>query len=78
MYLLSAEKQRLEQELAHLDERRRRIWERLKGIATDLLRSQQVAQQEEASGRSDGFGLEATAEPDKLPSRHWRTMPLEY
>lgn len=78
MYLLSAEKQRLEQELAHLDERRRRIQERLKGIATELLRLQQVAQQEEAGGRSDGSGVEATAGPDKSPSRRWKTMPLEY
>lgn len=85
MYLLSAEKQRLEQELAHLDERRGRIQERLKGSAAQLLRLQQVAQQEEAQA-GDG-SVETSADPvdgngraaaPESTRRQWKTMPLDY
>ena len=78
MYLLGKEKQRLEQELAHLDQRRERIHRRLKGIAEELGSLHQVAQQEEASELTDGGGGGATPNPAKPPSKQWRTMPLEY
>lgn len=78
MYLLGKEKQRLDQELAHLEQRRERIHRRLKGITEELGRLHQVAQQEEAGELTDGAGGGATPNPAKSPSRHWKTMPLEY
>ena len=82
MYLLGKEKQRLEQELANLDERRARVLKHLEEIAREVGKLQQVAQQEKADAWSDGVGVEATA----IPARHssmrvqppWKTMPLDY
>lgn len=82
MYLLSKEKQRLEQEMAHLDQRRESIHRRVTEILEDFTRLQQVAQQDEAGGVSDGSHLQTPASPAQ-PSpgqaeRRWKTMPLEY
>jgi len=82
MYLLGKEKQRLEQELAHLDERRGRIHNQLAGIARKLVEIQQVARREEASDISEGLGVDGTGPPAKSSARQaqppWQTMPLEY
>lgn len=83
MYLLSMERQRLEQELAHLEERRERIGKRLATMAEELARFQEVAQQEEAvSGMLDGGGAgpkASTARPSPSQAQpQWKRMPLEY
>lgn len=82
MYLLSKEKQRLEQELAHLDQRREGIHRRVTEILEEVTRLQQVAQQEDAGGVSDGSQLQTPASPGQPSPEQaqpgWKTMPLEY
>ena len=82
MYLLSKEKQRLGQELAHLDQRRERIHRRLNEILKEITRLQQLAQEGEAGGASDGAQLETSDVPGQPSARQaqppWQTMPLEY
>jgi hypothetical protein len=82
MYLLNMEKQRLEQEMAHLDERRGRIQERLAAARVDIMRLQEVAQREEANTMSNVVASEAVANQARSASRYaqsgWKTMPLEY
>jgi predicted nucleic acid-binding Zn-ribbon protein len=82
MYLLSKEKQRLEEELAHLDQRRDRIHRRLDQIRDEITRLQQLAQEDENSEMSKGPGVEGTAKPSKSSGRQaqprWKTIPLEY
>jgi hypothetical protein len=82
MYLLGKEKERLERELASLDERRARIQDHLAAIAEELMKHQQVAQREETGKMADGAGVEATAIPVK-PSPgeaqpRWTTVSLDY
>lgn len=82
MYLLGKEQQRLEQELANLDERRTRLLNHLEEVAKELGKLQQVAQQEKANASSDGVGVEAAAIPARLSPMQvqprWKTMPLDY
>jgi len=84
MYLLGKEKQRLEQELAHLDERRGRIHDHLAGITRTLVELQQVVQQ---AAQAEDESLETSADPvngnRRAPTseywrQSWNTMPLEY
>ena len=82
MYLVSTEKRRLEEELAHLEDRGKRLRERLTGSQEELARLRQVAQEEEADERSDYDGGKTMDIPPQSPpgqaQRPWRTMPLEY
>ncbi|MFH1560622.1 MAG: hypothetical protein ABID84_04350 [Chloroflexota bacterium] len=82
MYLLSKEKQRLEQELAHLDKRRARIQSHIAEVVDQLLRLRVVAQQEETGEMSEGPGVEGTIKPAMSSARQaqprWKTMRLEY
>lgn len=82
MYLISKEKQRLGQELAHLDQRRERIQRRIAEIGEQLVKLRQLALQEDAGGASDGAQLETSGVPGQpspgLAERRWKAMPLEY
>lgn len=82
MYLISTEKRRREQELAHLEDRRSRVREHLKGILDELTRLRQVAQAEEAGERSDYQDLNTMDIPPQPPAGpaqpSWRTMSLGY
>lgn len=80
MYLLSKEKERLEQELAHLEKRRERLQRHMAEIVGQLLELRRVAQQEEKVQLTEG--VDGTAIPPEKPPREdqprWKTMPLEY
>ncbi len=82
MYLLSKEKQRLEQELAYLSERREIILGRIGEIREALIKLKAVAQWEEEVGMADGVGIEARAIPSEPPQEQapnqWKTMTIEY
>ena len=83
MYLISTEKRRLEEELAHLEERQRRVRERLKGNQEELTRLRQVARVEAEDGEGPNHNGAKTMDLPPQPSpgqapRPWRTMPLEY
>ena len=82
MYLLSMEKQRREQEIAHLDERMERIQERLTGIQADISRLGQIAQMEETAGSTDAPDRRRVVDRVRwIPAQAqsgWKTMPLEY
>jgi len=81
MYLLGVEKQRLQQEMTNLDQRRGRIQKRVMEILEELTKLRQVAQEEEDK-ISNGVGAETTAnsaEPSPRQAQpRWKTMSLEY
>lgn len=82
MYLLSKEKQRLGQELAHLDQRRDRIHRRVDQIREEIARLQQLAQEDDADGASTGGPPKRSTMPGQSSpgpaQRRWRTMRLDY
>jgi hypothetical protein len=82
MYLISTEQRRLEEELAHLEERQRRVWDRVKGNQEELARLLQVAQGEDANERPNRNGAKIMDIPHQPPAgggqKPWRTMLLEY
>lgn len=80
MYLLSKEKQRLQQELAHLDDRRARILNHLAEIQGTIAKLQQEAQAEDVSVEISGDPASGDGRPatPKHSGRQWKKMPLEY
>ncbi len=81
LYLLSMEKQRLETELARLEQRRRHIHEHLAEINQAMSALEEEAKKERAL--DDAFTGSETR--DKQPvlaaqngERPWRKMPLDY
>ena len=78
MYLLGKERQRLEQELAHLDDRRIRIGNRITGIVEEIARLRQVAEQVATDGVGAGAGTDPSRPSNGQAHRRWKTMPVEY
>ncbi len=83
MYLLGKDKDLVDQQLAHLEERRERLRKRLKGILEELEKFRQKAGQQDAAAISDATGIDAAANPlakplPKSAKPRWKTMPLEY
>ena len=80
MYLLDMERQRLEQELAHLDDRRGRISERIGRIINDLAALRQVAEQAGTCGTGQGAaaGTIATPLPRAQAQPRWKTLAIGY
>lgn len=82
MFLLGKEKQRLEQELAHLEDRRGRIQGQLAEIAQALTRLEQAAQSEGPGRASESTGSKDATIPvgQLLESGHspWKTMTVGY
>ena len=76
MYLLDKEKLRLEQELAHLDDRRVLIVDRITEIVEEMARHRQVADQMV----TDGAGARADQHHPSNGQAHrrWKTMPVGY
>ncbi|MBI2881043.1 MAG: hypothetical protein HYY21_05615 [Candidatus Tectomicrobia bacterium] len=81
MYLLDTEERRLEQEMAHLEERRRRNQRRRTEIREKMTLLRGLAQQEEVGlppgGASPAAGAEK-AESTPAAKPRWRTLPAAY
>jgi len=81
MYLLSKEKERLEQELDHLDKRRTRIHGRVAAVVEELSSLAEVAMRE-GTGRVAEAAVRPTGKPaassPEQEGHRWNTMALEY
>jgi len=69
LFALSMERQRLEQELASIERRRKRIFDRLAEVQTAMERLVNAAQQEKAVRNNSA---------ELATGRQWKKMPVEY
>ena len=80
LYSLGMERQRLEKELSRLEQRKKRVYERLGEIQRAMEKLDQTAQRERAALMSSpklGGGQEM-ASGEQLGGRRWKKMAVDY
>jgi hypothetical protein len=80
LFALSMEKQRLEQELAGIERRRKRVFERLAEVRSSMDKLVNAAGQEKAAESSSlKPGADQQLAPGEQPrGRQWKKMPVDY
>ena len=82
MYLLNKEKQRLDQELSHVEERRERIQRRIQAILERLDKLRKVASLDDSGGvrdveRGETGAIAGTPSNGNIHP-NWKTITVEY
>ena len=77
LYSLTMEKQRLEKELSLLEQRNKRIHERLREVARAMGKLHEAAQAERAAPTKPGVDQQV-ASSEEPGGRRWKKMPVDY
>ncbi|MCL4459072.1 MAG: hypothetical protein M1136_07550 [Chloroflexi bacterium] len=80
LFALSMERQRLEQELAGIERRRKRIFDRLAEVQSSMEKLVNAAQQEkvaQSSSAEHATDEQVEGRPER-GGRQWKKMPVEY
>jgi hypothetical protein len=80
LFALSMERQRLEQELAGIERRRKHIFDRLAEVQSSMEKLVDTAQQEKAAQSSSAMPAanQQVASIQQPEGRQWKRMPVEY
>ena len=78
LFVLNMEKQRLEQELAGIERRRKRVLDRLAEVGSSMEKLEAAREEKAAAGLSADPGAHQPAASERTGGRQWKKMAIEY